>query len=974
MKRHRPIAFQLRASHQCSRTAAAARAAMHSGPTSEGNPNSTTADGADCSARDRRGLLIDAVTASVAASLRANCVAAVLPQVLARLAEVVHIDRMITVETLPRGSRPPALPVVLQWSLSGQASPQLQRLLQERCDDPVLLAWLQPLTHGGPVVTVRRTADEAVRQLMAQLGTMTSLIVPIMLDGRHWGRIVFENCADGHDWSDDDIKILTLVAEVIGAAITRERFVHQARQREQLLQAVTVSAAEIVTARDLPQAIASSLEIVGRSLNVDRMMLMEQSVSSTGAVQHALRNLWQAPEAAAPPAQGLQMMALHPEPDVAHWLAPLQLGSAVEGQLASARGGVGRLLARLGARSVLLLPVTVNTRYWGHIALNACRSERSWNGAEVDALRTLAELLGTAITRERHLAELARADTIIHNSPTVLYRLRGEATLPMIYVSPNVAQLGYDPAALLAAPTSYGELIHPQDREAVCAAMNALLRTEVPAASSEFRVLGRDGGTRWLENRYRSVRDAEGRVLEIEGILTDITQRKSAEQEIALLARADTLTGLANRAAFEERLRHAFAAAQRGAHAFAVLYLDLDRFKEVNDTLGHRAGDLLLQQVGRRLQGATREIDLVARLGGDEFALVQAEVGDPAAAGSMAEKLIEIVAAPYSLDGVDLRIGVSIGVALYAADSASPQALLEQADEALYRAKHGGRGQYRFHSEQIDQDTRGQLTLADELRAALARAELEIRYQPQVELASGRIVGMEALLRWNHPTRGLLLPEDFLPIAEKFGIMQQLGRWAVDNACRQMSLWRRAKMAVPLVAINISLSQIRMGREFVRDVADSIQRWELAPGDVELDVTEQILARTTLAQSSVLEELRRLGVGIAIDEFGAQYSSLDYLRAYRINRLKIARGMVAAADAEPGGGAMIRAILSLAAELGVEVVAEGVETETQRRLLVAASAQALGQGFYYSRAVSADDSMRMLRAGFLLPGQEARQP
>src|SRR6185437_7995727 len=256
---------------------------------------------------------------------------------------------------------------------------------------------------------------------------------------------------------------------------------------------------------------------------------------------------------------------------------------------------------------------------------------------------------------------------------------------------------------------------------------------------------------------------------------------------------------------------------------------------------------------------------------------------------------------------------------------------------------------------QIDHETRSQLELADGLRGALERNELQIRYQPQVELASGRIMGMEALLRWNHPIRGVLLPEDFLPISEKYGIMQQLGRWVLGEACRQMAQWRAQSIPVPVVAINVALAQIRMGRECVRDVVDALYRWALRPSDIELDVTELVLARSTLAQSGVLEELRQLGVGIAIDDFGAHYSSLDYLRTYRVSRLKIARGMVAAADAE----------------LGVEVVAEGVETEAQCRLLVDASARAQGQGFYFSHAVPAEDTMRMLRTGIIAPADGA---
>jgi diguanylate cyclase (GGDEF)-like protein len=499
--------------------------------------------------------------------------------------------------------------------------------------------------------------------------------------------------------------------------------------------------------------------------------------------------------------------------DVLAWMAPLERGTAVQARLSQAQGGMCRWLQNLQMCATLAVPVMRDARPWGHIRLDCCVRERRFYPAELDALHTLAGLIGAAIAREGHLRAIATADT-----------------------------------------------------------------------------------------------------------------------QIALLARSDALTALANRMTFSDRLLQAFAAAQRGARPFAVLYLDLDRFKEINDTLGHTIGDRLLQQVARRLQGATRAIDVVARLGGDEFAIVQAEIVDSASAGTLAEKVIEVVSAPYEIDGCQLHIGVSIGIALYTNDSRSPDALLAQADQALYRAKHAGRGRYRFHSDQIDQETREQLLLADDLRGAVQRAELQLHYQPQVELASGRAVGMQALLRWNHPKRGMLLPEDFVPIAEKFGLMQQLGRWVLGEACRQMAVWRRQGAAVPVVAINVALAQIRMGREFVRDVLDSLYRWALKPSDIELDVTEQVLARAMLAQSSVFDELRQLGVGIVIDDFGARYSSLDYLRSYRVNRLKIARGMIAAADAEPGGGAMIRAILSLARELGVDVVAEGVDTEAQSRL------------------------------------------
>ena len=921
-------------------------------------------------ALSRLGLLIETVTASVAGISTAPSVIEALPDSLATLARVVRIDRVVMVETLSHSGGLSSHSLLFNWTApDGAASPLHAEALIPQADVAALQDWTRPLTQGQSVVTMRGSAHEAVRRFMSDLGVLTSLMVPIMVEGRHWGRICFDDCESEHDWADEDIKLLSMLAQVIGAGITRERFRRQAQQREQLLQAVTTCAAQIGTAPDLRQAITNSLSILAQAVDVDRMLLMEVCSGNrdAGVPRTLLRNFWHAPETPLRLAHIAQTTSLAPDPDLAAWMAPLQRGVAVEGQIASAQGGVKDLFARLQVRSVLLVPIMVDARYWGHIGLDVCRHERVWSGAEVDVLRILADLIGTAITRERYLAELARADTIIQSSPTILYRLRGEPSLPMIYVSKNIARLGHEPRQLLSAPTLYRELIHPEDRNVVRAAMEQLLQRSAPASSVEFRMLTSDGAVRWFENCYTPVRDETERLIEIEGVLIDISERKAAEAKIAQLARTDVLTGLANRMTFSDQLRQAFASAQRGARAFAVLYLDLDRFKEVNDTLGHHAGDRLLQEVSRRLRDVTREVDIVARLGGDEFAIVQSGIDDSAAAGTLAEKLIEIVSAPYVIDGNDLRIGVSIGISLYEINVSTPDALLMQADQALYRAKHAGRGQYRFHSDEIYLEVREHMMLADDLRSALARHELEMRYQPQVELASGKIVGMEALLRWNHPTRGLLLPEDFLPIAEKYGIMQQLGRWAMDTACRQMSLWRGAGMQVPVVAINVALAQIKMGREFVRDVIDSIARWGLKAADIELDVTELVLARSTLAQSNVLDQLRRMGVGIAIDDFGSQYSSLDYLRSYRVNRLKIARGMIAAADAEPGGVAMVRAILSLAGELGIEVVAEGVETDSQRKLLVQASSHAQGQGFFYSRAVPAGETMPMLRAGVVRP-------
>ncbi len=425
-------------------------------------------------------------------------------------------------------------------------------------------------------------------------------------------------------------------------------------------------------------------------------------------------------------------------------------------------------------------------------------------------------------------------------------------------------------------------------------------------------------------------------------------------KRIALLARTDGLTGLANRATFIERLYQTFAAARRGASRFAVLYIDLDHFKDVNDTLGHSAGDLLLISAAGHLKRNCRESDLVARLGGDEFAILQTEVSDVSGASALASKIHGVLGTPYQLGDSKLFLSASIGISLFTDETAGPDEMLAKADLALYRAKEDGRDQYRFHSDDLDQEMRERVILTGDLIQALEKNELELYYQPQVELFTGRITGMEALIRWNHPKRGLLMPADFIPIIEKSDAIVALGQWVLDHACEQMSSWRNAGIAPVILAVNLSLGQLRTGDELIQFVTTTLTKWGLTPKDLELDVTETMLAYATWAYIDVLERLQQLGVMIAIDDFGTQYSSLDYLKHYRVSRLKIPRAMItAAAQQDQRNAAMVRAIIGLARELDIEVMAQGVENEAQRDMLTAAPSTTKVQGFYYSAPVFA---------------------
>jgi diguanylate cyclase len=442
---------------------------------------------------------------------------------------------------------------------------------------------------------------------------------------------------------------------------------------------------------------------------------------------------------------------------------------------------------------------------------------------------------------------------------------------------------------------------------------------------------------------------------------------ESANSKILELAQTDILTNLANRRAFIRRLTMAFNASLRGAPPFAVLYLDIDDFKDVNDTLGHAMGDLLLKEVVERIREAVGPDDLVARFGGDEFAVLVLGVTDPNTVGALAARIVKRLGEPFSIEGHKLRITSSIGIALYSSDTAGPEDMMVQADLALYGAKDEGRNCYRFHSRDLDRRVHERVRVADELRAALDQGELELYYQPQVELSTGRIIGLEALIRWNHKTRGLLTPGEFIPIAERTGTALQLGNWVFEESCRQLKLWHMEGIAPQVLSVNVSGVQLKGSSELEREVAASLSRWGLDPGRLELELTESVLMEATQRHKNTLENLRQLGTKIAIDDFGTGYSSLKYLTTYPVNRLKLAQEFVFRVTVDYRNAAVVRAAIRLAHELGLEVIAEGVETEAQMRFLIGAGCEQ-AQGYYFSRPVPVARAAELLREGRIEPG------
>jgi diguanylate cyclase (GGDEF)-like protein len=436
---------------------------------------------------------------------------------------------------------------------------------------------------------------------------------------------------------------------------------------------------------------------------------------------------------------------------------------------------------------------------------------------------------------------------------------------------------------------------------------------------------------------------------------------------VAHLANHDTMTGLANRASFTGQLNEAFAAARRSGTPFAILCLDLDHFKDVNDTLGHPQGDLILQAAAHRLKGIVHHNDVIGRLGGDEFAVLVTSATDASGIAVLAQRINEALAEPVEIEGNQVGVSASIGISIFAPTIASPDQMMIQADLALYRTKQGGRNGFCFHSSDLDDQVHERVAITGELHAALQAGGLELYYQPQVEIASGRIIGLEALVCWNHPTRGLLSSAAFVPVAEATGMMVPLGRWILDECCRQIRSWSQAGVVPPLVAINVSAAQFKASVNFDHDLVQLLARYGIDPRAVELELTEQTLMDATGTHRGTIERIRALGVGVAIDDFGTGHSSLGCLRSYRVSRLRIAQQLVRELATNPGDAAIVRTTIGLARELGIDVLAEGVETAGQLRLLEAAGCRCV-QGTYFSRPVPAAAAAELLCRGVLRPG------
>lgn len=522
-----------------------------------------------------------------------------------------------------------------------------------------------------------------------------------------------------------------------------------------------------------------------------------------------------------------------------------------------------------------------------------------------------------------------------------------------------LAQLhGYDsPEELLAEVTNLHEQLFVDPNK--LREWGQLLESKGAVRGAEVELRRKDGTKKWALVSLRAVRDVHGQIVLHEGTVEDITDRKVAEERVRFLAYYDALTGLPNRTLLQDRLAKALAGARRRKEKLALLFLDLDRFKNINDSLGHSSGDLLLQDVAARLKERAREQDTVARVGGDKFLIVLTSIKDVPDAAVAAERILDSLAAPFVVNGQTLDVTCSLGISIFPEHGTDGEALIKNADAAMYSAKDGGRNTFRFFTQDLEARVAERLTLENSLRHAIDRNEFFLMYQPQMDIATGEITGLEALLRWRHAELGLVPPDKFIRIAENSGLIVPIGEWVLRTACSQARKWHDDGVLAGPVAVNVSAVQFR--QENFRDLIRAVlHETGLSPQYLELELTESLLLSDADVMFSVFSELKSIGLKLAIDDFGTGYSSLSYLKRFPVSKLKIDRSFIRDVAVNSDDSAIATAIISMAKSLNLKVIAEGVEDEAQMAFLRAHDCDEM-QGYYLSKPLAVDDVAGMVR-------------
>lgn len=775
--------------------------------------------------------------------------------------------------------------------------------------------------------------------------------------GKIIGALVLRGPAEGGQGADRT-EVMAEFASLASLAVQKRRIAYAVRQREASLEMSARATLELLREEDLEEALERVLERVGRHIGGDSTYIFEiHPHPESGRPAASIRARWEAETVMhhVPDAEVTNLSV--EEAHLDRWLEQLQQGQIVACDVAQLPDDEKQFFEGKYVASIMVLPLFCRGALWGCIGIETEQHTKSWSASEQSVLRIVAAGVSAALERKIALDSLRRAAAVFESTRdgVVITDLDGSIVAVNRAYS---AITGYDEAEVLGRKTSIVRSErHPP--EFYAAMWKGLHEHGYWQGEVWNRLKGGETSPHWVS--LSTVSDEHGRPAQYVGVMTDISQLKRSEAELQRLAHYDPLTALPNRVLVNLRLEHAIDHARRQGHGIAVLFIDLDRFKDVNDSFGHPVGDELLVMIAARLRARVRGEDTLARVGGDEFLMVMESISAPEEAAFVARALIRLLEDPFLLSGgQEVYVGLSVGISCFPQDGENTTELIQHADAALYSAKAEGRSTYRFFTAELSAAAQQRVELETRMRRALDRGEFMLHYQPQIDLRSGRIVGCEALLRWQDPERGLIPPAEFIPVAEENGLIVPLGDWVLRNACEQARRWDAQGLPPLTMAVNLSGRQLWQ-TDLPSRIAAIIRESGLPASRLELELTESTIMGHEVMAGERLRALKDLGVTLAIDDFGTGYSSLAYLKRFPIDVLKIDREFVRDLPHDPGDMEIAAAIVAMARTLRMRVVAEGVETGDQLAFLRSHACD-LCQGYYFSPPVAADAFAELLDA------------
>jgi diguanylate cyclase (GGDEF)-like protein/PAS domain S-box-containing protein len=717
------------------------------------------------------------------------------------------------------------------------------------------------------------------------------------------------------------------------------------------------------------EPLSESLAGVGGRLGADRVYVFENVRDPDGRLWMNLTSEW-----ARDGIGGIfedPGTNLHPySPDFTRWIEVLGSRRILTGNVAQMPEGERRILAGEGTSSLVAVPIFLGEEWWGFVCADDCGGGRAWSAEDIEVLEDLAGSVAEDVERRRRISTDQimgdRYRSIVEQIPAVTYIDALDDAASTVYISPQVETLlGYAPKEWIADPDLWLRLIHPEDR-ARALAENQRHNETGESFSLDYRIYRKDGRLGWVHDEARIVRDERGVPTFSLGVMTDITEMKRADEKVAFLAYHDELTGLPSRAMFEELLDLSISRARHHEASVAVVCVDVDDFRLVNDSLGRFAGDEILKAVAERLREATRETDLVARRSADTFLMLLADLereGDDvevavARAESAAQRSLDALAVPFSAGGTELYVSASIGISLFPQDGEDAGSLLHNAEAAMLESKKSGHAYVVSNRGALDSTAK--LQFVTRLRRAVESQRWTLHYQPILELASGEMKQVEALIRWIEPDGTMVPPGDFIPVAEELGLIEAIGDWVVREIVYQVQAWRELDIDLGM-SFNLSPRQFWQP-DLAEGILGRIREGRIDPSKVVVEVTESSAMTDPDRAQTILEDLHAGGLRIAIDDFGTGYSSLARIRDMPVDVLKIDRSFVRGVDVDPQNASIVSAFLELARGLGVTTLAEGIETEGELAFLLERGC-VMGQGFYFSKPVPPEEIIALSFGG-----------